>query len=98
LPWYRAYQSGCYTHDNGVHGYLSDGSDSARDFLRGGGGQRRQEVPVDVKPEPAQERAVAAIHQVRRLKRGAVEHEASEQKKKVRRALHWACGHCELAH
>jgi hypothetical protein len=48
-------------------------------------GQRRQEIPLAVKPEPPQERAVEAIDQVRRLKRGAAEHEASEENKKVRR-------------
>jgi hypothetical protein len=48
-------------------------------------GHRRQEIPLAVKSEAPQEGAVEAIDQVRRFKRRATEHEASEETKKVRR-------------
>ncbi|KAF8543264.1 hypothetical protein BDD12DRAFT_874882 [Trichophaea hybrida] len=35
LPYYRAFQSGCYTHDGLVHGYLLDACDSTRDYVGG---------------------------------------------------------------
>ncbi|KAA8913875.1 hypothetical protein FN846DRAFT_37919 [Sphaerosporella brunnea] len=35
LPYYRAFQSGCYCHGGVVRGYLLDGTDSPRDFLNG---------------------------------------------------------------
>lgn len=35
LAYYRAYQSGCYTHDGLVHGYLLDSCASIRDHIGG---------------------------------------------------------------
>jgi hypothetical protein len=51
LPYYRAYQSGCYGFGDTIRGYLLDGTDSPRDFVGGkvfvshSGGKSEEDVP-----------------------------------------------------